>query len=205
MPHFPIVAFWEQDQGTEEEASLRECRMIRAAARAGLTAVAMIGFAGVAPAADLDYSSKGGNLEPYAPYYYHRDQPRQGLGQGQYHEEKYEERRYSEPAPPVERYSHRDAPPPDRYTRYDAPRDSRYDQRGCLSKGEIRYRLKEHGWQEFQDLDFRGETAIVTARRPDGMLYKLEVDRCSGVIVQARLLEEGRGWRQGSRGPGYTY
>ena len=92
----------------------------------------------------------------------------------------------------------------DRYSRYDAPRDSRYDQRACLSKGEIRYRLKEHGWQDFQDVEFRDETAVVTARRPDGLVYRLDVDRCSGVIVQARLLDEGRRWRQGAR-PGYTY
>src|SRR5690606_21890791 len=92
------------------------------------------------------------------------------------------------------RYSyHDDRPPP-------PPRDwSRYDQRGCLSKGEIRYRLKEHGWHDFQDVEIRPDSAVVTARRPDGMVYRLEVDRCSGVIVQARLLDEGRGWRQGSR------
>jgi hypothetical protein len=183
--------------------------MIRSFARAGLMAAALIGFAGTAPAADLDYSTKDSNLEPYAPYYYHRDTPRQG----QHYEEKYEERRYSDqrpadPPPYADRYSYRDAPPPGRYSQYDAPpvtRDSRYDQKACLSKGDIRYRLKEHGWNELQDMDFRGDTAVVTARRPDGMLYKLEVDRCSGVIVQARLLDEGRGWRQGSRGPGHTY
>lgn len=180
--------------------------MISIVWKAGLAAVALTGFAGLAGAADLDYSTKDSNLEPYAPYYYHRDVPRQG----QYYEEKYEERRYSEPrpvAPPpyVEKYSYRDGPA-DRTSRHEGTRDSRYDQRACLSKGDIRYRLKEHGWQEFQDLDFRGDTAVVNARRPDGMLYKLEVDRCSGVIIQARLLDEGRGWRQGSAPrPGYSY
>jgi hypothetical protein len=187
--------------------------MIRSFARAGIVAAALAGFTGTAPAADLDYSTKDSNLEPYAPYYYHRDVPRQGqqYREEKYPDDKYGERRYSEPRhveppPYVERHGYRDAPP--RYSHYDAPpvqRESRYDQRACLSKGDIRYRLKEHGWQDFQELDFRGDTAIVNARRPDGMLYKLEVDRCTGVIVQARLLDEGRGWRQGSsRGPG-TY
>ena len=174
--------------------------MIRSIARVGVMAAALVGLPGLAPAADLDYSMKDSNPEPYAPYYYHRDVPRQGE---YYEERRTEERRYSEPRPVdppyVDRYGYRDAPP--RYSNYDAP-----PARACLSKGDIRYRLKEHGWQDFQDLDFRGDTAVVTARRPDGMLYKLEVDRCSGVIVQARLIDEGRGWRQGSsRGPGYTY
>jgi hypothetical protein len=175
--------------------------MIKRSAKAGVMAAAFIGFAGAAPAADLDYSTKDSRAEPYAPYYYHRDEPRQG----QYHEEKqYEHRRYVEPPPYAEKYGYREAPPPNRYSHYDdrgapPPRDwSRYDQRGCLSKGEIRYRLKEHGWQDLQELELRNDTAVVTARRPDGMSYRLEVDRCSGVIVQARLMDEGRGWRQGS-------
>lgn len=170
--------------------------MITRIARAGLAAVAFASLAGSALAADLDYSAKDAGVEPYAPYYYHRDTPRQG----QYYEEKrYEQRRYIEPAP-VDRH----APPP-RYSYHDdrgSPRDwSRYDQRGCLSKGEIRYRLKEHGWNDFQDVEIRSDTAVVSARRPDGMTYRIEVDRCSGVIVQARLLDDGRGWRQGARPP----
>ena len=173
-------------------------------------AAALVGSASFAQAADLDYSTKDSNLEPYAPYYYHRDQPRQG----EYYEEKrYEERRYGEPRvvepPYADRFGSRDVPPPSRFSRYDdrtPPRDAgRYDQGGCLSKGEIRFRLKEHGWAEFQDLEFRGETAVVNARRPDGMLYKLEVDRCSVVIVNARLLDDGRSWRQGSRNGPSTY
>ena len=184
--------------------------MIRSIARAGVMAAALVGSAGFALAADLDYSTKDSNLEPYAPYYYHRDQPRQG----QYEERRTEERRYVEPRvveppPYVDRYGYRDSGPPSRFSRYDEtapPRDgSRYDQRGCLSQGEIRYRLKEHGWNEFQDVEFRGDTAAVNARRPDGMQYRLEVDRCSGVIVNARLLDDGRSWRQGSRNGPSTY
>ena len=162
------------------------------------TALAALAFAvpAAAPvrAADLDYSYKDSRpAEPYAPYYYHRDQaPR-----GEYYEEK-RHGRYDAPPPYAD--------PPPRFSHYDEratpPRDqSRYDQRGCLTKGEIRYRLKEHGWQDFQEIDLRDATALVSARRPDGLLYRLEVDRCTGVIVQARLIDEGRGggWRQGSR------
>ena len=172
--------------------------MLKLIARVGLVSLAL-GTAGTVRAADLDYGYSQKDPEPYAPYYYHRDQPKQG-----YYEEKYEERRYSGPPPVVERGYDR----PPRATYYeDVPpvaRHPRHDQRACLSQGEIRYRLKEHGWQDFQEIDLRAETAAVTARRPDGLLYRLEVDRCSGVIVQARLLEEPRGWRQGAR-PGYSY
>jgi hypothetical protein len=179
-----------------------ELTMIKRIAKAGVVAASFIGFAGAAPAADLDYSTKDSRLEPYAPYYYHRDEPRQG----QY----YEEKRYVEPPPYGEKHGYREVPPPSRYSYNDdrAPpyRDySRHDQRACLSKGDIRYRLKEHGWQDMQEMEVRQDTAVVTARRPDGMSYRLEVDRCSGVIVQARLLDEGRGWRQGSRDYGRTY
>lgn len=167
--------------------------MLKLVARVGLVGLSL-GVAGTALAADLDYGYSQKDAEPYAPYYYHRDQPKQG-----YYEEKYQERRYSGPPPVVERHPrgayYEDVPP--------VARHPRYEQRACLSQGEIRYRLKEHGWQDFHDVEMRSETAAVTARRPDGLLYRLEVDRCSGVIVQARLLEE-RGWRQGAR-PGYTY
>ena len=172
--------------------------MIKRIVKAGVVAASFIGFAGAAPAADLDYSTKDSRLEPYAPYYYHRDEPRQG----QY----YEEKRYVEPPPYVEKHGYRDVQPPGRYSHYDDRGDySRHDQRACLSKGDIRYRLKEHGWQDMQDLELRQDTAVVTARRPDGMAYRLEVDRCSGVIVQARLLDDGRGWRQGARSYSHTY
>ena len=180
--------------------------MNRSIAKAGIVAAAhvgftgLIGFTGTAAAADLDYGSKGSNLEPYAPYYYHREEPRQGE---YYKEERYEERRYGDPRvtepPNGDRYGQRDLPP--RSSKYDDRSGPRHDQGGCLSQGEIRYRLKEHGWTEFQDIEFRGQAAVVSARRPDGMLYRLEVDRCSGVIVNARLLDDGRSWRQGSRGP----
>jgi hypothetical protein len=169
----------------------------------------LLGWAGAAGAADLDYN-KGYDKEPYAPYYYHRDEPRPEKYYERRGEPRYwDERRYAEPY--VERNGRAYDNYNGRYSHYDdryvpAPRDSsRYDDRGCLTRGEIRYRLREHGWTDFHDLETRSDVALVNARRPDGLLYRLSVDRCTGVIVNARLLDEGRGWRQGSRPYGYSY
>jgi hypothetical protein len=60
----------------------------------------------------------------------------------------------------------------------------------CVHQGEIRRSLINEGWRDFQDLEFRGEVAVVRARRPNGQLYSLKVNRCSGDIVHARPLED---------------
>jgi hypothetical protein len=169
--------------------------MHRTWVRAGLMALALVGGAGAAGAADLDHSMKDTyrEKEPYAPYYYHREEPAP----------RYYDQRSYEPPPVDPRFSRdwREVPPPERYSNYDDrysrdPRDwGRYDRRGCLSKGEIHYRLKEHGWRDFHDVVLENDVAVVNARRPDGLLYRLQVDRCSGVIVNARLLDDGRNWR----------
>jgi hypothetical protein len=92
------------------------------------------------------------------------------------------------PAPPV--YSYKDGPgyPPPRYA--EAYPDDRYGN-GCLPRSEIRRRLVTEGWRDFHDLEIRDNSAVVRARRPSGDLYRLKVDRCTGDIVKASLLERG--------------
>lgn len=60
----------------------------------------------------------------------------------------------------------------------------------CVHQSEIRRSLVAEGWRDFQDLDLRGDVALLRARRPGGQAYDLKVDRCSGEIVHARPLEE---------------
>ncbi len=87
----------------------------------------------------------------------------------------------------AERYDPRDEPPPASYKddplppprRAEAPRER------CIPRREIESRLVAEGWSEFSDPEKRGELGIFRARRPNGRLYELSVDRCSGEIVDA--------------------
>lgn len=75
----------------------------------------------------------------------------------------------------TERYS--------RTTQYD-------DGAGCLPRHAIRQRLRDDGWRDIEKLDVRGDAVIVTAERPNGKLYDLKVDRCSGDIIDSRVSRE---------------
>ena len=178
---------------------------------AGALAAVLIGIAGSACAADLDYN-KNYDREPYAPYYDHGDKSRDyDRKSAPGYERRYSEERYYEP-PGSYPGSYKDEPPR-RYSRSDdqyavpPARDhyARYDQPGCLPRGEIRFRLKEHGWHDFQEFELRRDAAVLNARRPDGLLYRLKVDRCTGVILHAQLVDDGRGWRPTPRAYGQTY
>jgi hypothetical protein len=85
-----------------------------------------------------------------------------------------------------------DAPPRDRhgYLRPVDPPRYRSAQPACVPHEEIRRTLMDDGWRDFRDLEFRGNTAVVHARRPNGQPYSLKIDRCSGDIVHARPLGE---------------
>jgi hypothetical protein len=98
-----------------------------------------------------------------------------------------------EPAVPHKRYGYLEPMNP---PRYDYSRNERQDYRngsGCVPHGEIKRSLINEGWGDFRDLEFRGDVAKVQARRPNGQLYVLKVDRCSGEIVNSRPLNEGNG------------
>ena len=59
----------------------------------------------------------------------------------------------------------------------------------CLPREAVRERLSSDGWRQFQHVELRGNIARIDARRPNGDLYALNVDRCSGEIVGSRLIE----------------
>jgi hypothetical protein len=70
---------------------------------------------------------------------------------------------------------------------------------GCLPRHVIKDRLVRQGWHDFDDLVLRGDVAHVRARRPDGYLFDLTVDRCDGRILEAsvsgRHEADARRWR----------
>lgn len=96
--------------------------------------------------------------------------------------ERYEER-YAPPPPPrhVERYDERYAPPPHAYG---APRTSYR----CVSREVARAELERQGWHDFHALQPGNEVVHLRARRPNGALFDLTLDRCSGRILDRRYL-----------------
>lgn len=58
----------------------------------------------------------------------------------------------------------------------------------CAPRSEIRDRLLREGWHSFEEIDVRHRVAIVEARRPNGLPYRLKIDRCSGDVVSAEPL-----------------
>lgn len=75
----------------------------------------------------------------------------------------------------------------------DAPR---YGVRGevCVPRHVARERLRADGWNDFQDFEKSGSVLLVQARRPSGRLFDLTIDRCSGEIIAARPLFNGRSY-----------
>jgi hypothetical protein len=53
----------------------------------------------------------------------------------------------------------------------------------------VHERLISNGWSGFRDIGLRGRVAYVTAQRPSGRTFDLEVDRCTGAILSARRLD----------------
>ena len=145
-------------------------------AAALVTAVAT--GAPAAHAADLEDRYSDRHASPY-------DDPRYRdlYGSPSRYTERYEyqERSYRPPVPPETVYRDDEyLPGPRRYAE-----DQRFGA-SCLPRHEIRRRLQNDGWGDFHELELRGETASVRARRPNGELYDLRVDRCTGAIVHAR-------------------
>ncbi len=117
----------------------------------------------------------------------------------------YEDTRYrdifGQPARPVDRYADEDdyiEERPQTYSREDYD-DKRIITRRrytyteplvsqCAPRAEIRDRLLRDGWYDFEELDVRNRVAVVTARRPNGLPYRLKIDRCSGDVVSAHPL-----------------
>jgi hypothetical protein len=119
---------------------------------------------------------------------------------------------YRDPYPPYRSdngYAPPPPPPPYPAPAYHEGRWPTYDRfaQGCLPRHAIRDRLVRQGWHDFDDLVLRGDVAHVRARRPDGYLFDLTVDRCDGRILEASAIgrhEADAGhWRYRDRPPMY--
>jgi hypothetical protein len=62
----------------------------------------------------------------------------------------------------------------------------------CLPRELIKEQLLRDGWHDFHDRDVQGDIVTIRARRPNGRLFALAVDRCTGEIVNADPLEPRR-------------
>ncbi len=78
---------------------------------------------------------------------------------------------YPVPQGPAESY----APPP-------VPRRTA----SCVSTVGMRDALNEQGWHAFSDVDYRGPIAYMSARSERGRRFELQVDSCSGDVIEAR-------------------
>jgi len=117
---------------------------------------------------------------------------------------RYEPRPYvaAPPIPPGYVYRERG---PDRFADWGGDEDWRYGS-GCLPRREIERRLYDSGWHDFHDIEIRRHAARVSARRPNGDVFRLKVDRCNGEVLRADLIDRPSGgpyaWRDEPRHPG---
>lgn len=99
-----------------------------------------------------------------------------------YRDQAYEDPRYSDiyrhPPPPPPAYRHEQ-----RFGGYDGRRD------GCTPREQVRDRLEARGWQDFHDPQPMGNVVHIRARRPNGRLFDLTLDRCSGEVLNAEVID----------------
>lgn len=62
----------------------------------------------------------------------------------------------------------------------------RYDY--CLPRRQIRQRLRHRGWFDFHRQSIRRHTIKINAQRADGCIFRLRVDRCTGAILEKKLV-----------------
>lgn len=140
-------------------------------------------------AAAVSAAALGISAQAYAADLSHRDTP-------------YDDPRYSEMygAPPPPRFAH-PVPVPPPYPHFAQPQYApvpvappyRFDGRyagDCLPRHVIRDKLSSRGWQDFHDPQVMGNVVHIRARRPNGRLFDLTLDRCSGEIVNAQLIDD---------------
>jgi hypothetical protein len=71
-------------------------------------------------------------------------------------------------------------PPP--RAEYEPPRRA---QPACLSTVGLRDALNQQGWHAFSDVERRGSVALMSARSDRGRRYDLQVDNCTGDVIEA--------------------
>jgi hypothetical protein len=121
-----------------------------------------------------------------------------------YREERYDENGYG--------YGHRGStkdgylPPLERAPRFSDDgygngygRGYGYGRHACAPKWQIRRRLVDHGWRNFERLAVRPDVVVLRAERPNGRAFDLKLDRCTGEIIAERPARH-RGY--GVYGPG---
>jgi hypothetical protein len=69
----------------------------------------------------------------------------------------------------------------------------------CLTRRGLRANLINQGWRDLRGIAADPDVVGLTATRPNGLVYRLKIDRCSGVILAAYLLD------QGGNGGAYAY
>lgn len=113
---------------------------------------------------------------------------------------------YRHPPPPprpyVDRYGapHAPAPPPPPYAYRDAP--PRGEPYGCVPREVARAALERQGWMDFHNLQLAGQYVHLRARRPNGAVFELTLDRCSGQVLDRRFVSAAPpayAWRERGR------
>lgn len=93
---------------------------------------------------------------------------------------------YPEPVPPP--LGGYDGSPPRGSYKDDAPPPVRRTAQ-CLSKPGLRAALNDQGWFAFDNVDYRGDVAFMTADNPRGRRFSVEFDACTGEVYKARPVE----------------
>lgn len=64
---------------------------------------------------------------------------------------------------------------------------NRYWDNQCISPRRIHRRLVRQGWSDFHNLRLRRNQIRVKAYRPNGLLYNMRIQRCTGYIIRTQL------------------
>jgi hypothetical protein len=69
---------------------------------------------------------------------------------------------------------------------YSEPQSVPRRKASCISTVGMRDALNGQGWHAFSDVDYRGPIAYMSARSDRGRRFELQVDSCSGEVLEAR-------------------
>lgn len=176
-----------------------------------LLAAAALGLGAAAPASGADlngYSYKSNKAgSPYDdPRYadlYGDERPSYDTrrDRGSYKDEPapYVDREPLPPPPiPRNRYGYLEPMPHPPPTVYVEPRYHRHVEPMCAPRHVIMHRLRSGGWHDIHGVELREGSVIVEARQPDGRLFRVQVDRCTGEVLRVRPADHiagGYGYR----------